>query len=116
MNSAEEARSSQKSVLVHCAAGVNRSPTIVIAYLMFSMRWSLKTGKEFISSHSLIFLAAYRHVLSKKASICPHEKYMEQLSKYEVDFPFFFFFFYLPSLLTKKHKNQKDERIWLFDP
>ncbi len=55
----------EKVVLVHCLAGVSRSPTIVIAYLMKYHKSSLEN--------------AYYFVKSKRRMINPNKGFMEQL-------------------------------------
>ena len=56
-------------VFVHCAAGMSRSPTIVIAYLM----WKKK-----------IFLdQALTLVKNKRPEVSPNYNFMEQLKKFE---------------------------------
>eukprot|EP01017_Pseudomicrothorax_dubius_P008856 TRINITY_DN12937_c0_g1_i2.p1 TRINITY_DN12937_c0_g1~~TRINITY_DN12937_c0_g1_i2.p1 ORF type:complete len:193 (-),score=18.25 TRINITY_DN12937_c0_g1_i2:89-667(-) len=57
------------SVLVHCFAGVSRSPTIVIAYLMSKHRWTYET--------SLLF------VRSKRQKVYPNMGFTEQLRRYD---------------------------------
>lgn len=37
-----------KNVIVHCAAGMSRSPTLVIAYLMIENRWSYEETINFV--------------------------------------------------------------------
>lgn len=37
-------------VLVHCNAGYNRAPTLVIAYLMKSRDWSYEQARDFVSA------------------------------------------------------------------
>lgn len=61
----EEARSCQGRVLVHCRKGINRSPTIVIAWLIVSEKWTLQK--------------AYTFVQECRPMSSPHEKYFEQL-------------------------------------
>lgn len=58
-----------KNVLVHCAAGVSRSASLVIAYMM-----KVK-GMSFTESHN--------YVKSKRGVIQPNEGFIEQLKKYE---------------------------------
>jgi protein-tyrosine phosphatase len=58
-----------KKILVHCTAGVNRSPSVVIAYLM------VKCG--------LTLRESYMHVLECRHQISPHELYFEQLQEWE---------------------------------
>eukprot|EP01111_Echinosteliopsis_oligospora_P009065 TRINITY_DN2589_c0_g1_i1.p1 TRINITY_DN2589_c0_g1~~TRINITY_DN2589_c0_g1_i1.p1 ORF type:complete len:209 (+),score=28.63 TRINITY_DN2589_c0_g1_i1:119-745(+) len=66
----DSARANKRNILIHCSKGVNRSPTLVIAYLMSHMNLSLN--------------AAYELVKSRRSIISPHEKYMEQLAVYEM--------------------------------
>ena len=56
-------------VFVHCFAGVSRSATIVIAYLM----------KE----HGLSFSAAFKFVKNKRCFINPNEGFRRQLVHYQ---------------------------------
>ncbi len=65
----DKAKKEGKQVLVHCAAGVSRSPTLVIAYIMWSQK---KTRKE-----------AYEYVSSKRPIIDPNENFMDQLAMFE---------------------------------
>jgi protein-tyrosine phosphatase len=65
----ESAREQNQSVLVHCAAGANRSATIVIAWLMHSQSMSL--------------LEAWASVKSVKKGVCPMNDNRKQLLAYE---------------------------------
>lgn len=56
-------------VLVHCRAGVSRSATIVIAYVMKKKRWTYKEAYEF--------------VLSKRGIIKPNQGFINQLMAWE---------------------------------
>jgi len=55
----KEAITSGGSVLVHCYAGVSRSATIVIAYLMQEM--------------AMTFNDAFQHVKRQRWFICPND-------------------------------------------
>ncbi|XP_056148054.1 dual specificity protein phosphatase 19-like [Lampris incognitus] len=56
-------------VLVHCNAGVSRSSSIVMGYLM------LRDG--------LSFDDAYRHVKQARPSVCPNPGFYQQLQNYK---------------------------------
>lgn len=66
----ESARKNNENILVHCRGGLNRSPTIVIAYLMVKRKMTLGD--------------AYNLVKSKREKMSPHKKYIEQLKEYEM--------------------------------
>ncbi|KAK3593002.1 hypothetical protein CHS0354_023234 [Potamilus streckersoni] len=55
--------------LVHCNAGVSRSATIVIAYLM--------------QSRGMKYLEAFRYLKEKRPAICPNEGFRTQLQQFE---------------------------------
>ena len=59
-----------KVVFVHCAAGVSRSATIVIAYIMFSKKMS--------------FEEAHNYVKEKRGVIYPNEGFKTQLQAFEI--------------------------------
>ncbi|KAF8568926.1 hypothetical protein P879_03733 [Paragonimus westermani] len=67
----EESRCSGKAVLVHCQAGISRSPALVIAYLMAHSDLSLRE--------------AYRLVKSKRSVISPNFGFLGQLFEFEAD-------------------------------
>lgn len=56
-------------VLVHCMAGISRSSSIVIAYMM--------------KSKGMDFQTAFDHVKSKRSCICPNEGFLSQLKNYQ---------------------------------
>ena len=56
-------------VFVHCAAGMSRSPTIVIAYLMWKRQLLLREAMEFVKS--------------KRPEISPNLNFMNQLKIFE---------------------------------
>jgi len=57
----------QGCVLVHCMAGISRSSTIVIAYLIVRRGWS--------------FEKAYEHVRTARPTIRPNDGFMQQLKE-----------------------------------
>ncbi|XP_044726736.1 dual specificity protein phosphatase Mpk3 isoform X2 [Chrysoperla carnea] len=65
----EEARSHNKGILVHCLAGVSRSVTITVAYLMYKCSLNLND--------------AFNLVRSRKSNIAPNFHFMEQLHNFE---------------------------------
>lgn len=65
----ESARAAHGKVLVHCQKGINRSPTVVIAWLIVREGWTLEK--------------AYLHVRERRTTMSPHEKYFVQLQRLE---------------------------------
>lgn len=64
-----EAVSKNKNVIVHCAAGMSRSPTLVIAYLMIENRWG--------------FEQAYNYVKKQRPLTEPNDGFVKQLKHLE---------------------------------
>ena len=65
----DEAKKAGAGVLVHCQAGISRSPTIAVAYLM---------------KHSPMAMAdAYKFVKTKRSIISPNLNFMGQLWEFE---------------------------------
>ena len=56
------------NVLVHCRAGISRSATLVLAFLMKSRRWRMKRALE--------------HLRACRPIVKPNEGFMEQLKHY----------------------------------
>ena len=56
-------------VFVHCAAGMSRSPTVVIAYLMWKRRLSLNDAINFVKK--------------KRPEISPNLSFMKQLQMFQ---------------------------------
>uniref|UniRef100_A0A0A9YYM7 protein-tyrosine-phosphatase n=1 Tax=Lygus hesperus TaxID=30085 RepID=A0A0A9YYM7_LYGHE len=67
----DEARNQEKGVLVHCVAGVSRSVTITLAYLM--------------ARHCLTMNDAFIWVRNRKPNIAPNFHFMEELARFEQD-------------------------------
>jgi atypical dual specificity phosphatase len=59
----------KKKVLVHCAAGISRSSTLVIAYL--------------INCENMKLFDAFKHVRSKRGVIWPNTGFMKMLIEME---------------------------------
>lgn len=58
-----------KKVLVHCAHGVSRSPTVVAAYLMLENGWTRRQAMEWI--------------IARRPVVSPNDGFMEQLKSLE---------------------------------
>ena len=56
-------------IFVHCAAGMSRSPTIVIAYIMWKNKLSLNKAIKFVKE--------------KRSIISPNDNFMNQLKIFE---------------------------------
>lgn len=65
----DEARENENGVLVHCLAGISRSVTVTVAYLMQKKNISLNQ--------------AYDHVKGCKPNISPNFNFMGQLLDFE---------------------------------
>jgi protein-tyrosine phosphatase len=65
----EESLQARGVVFVHCAAGISRSPAIIIAYLM--------------KKHMCSYWSALEQVIQKRPPICPNLSFKRQLSQYE---------------------------------
>ena len=67
--SSDEAKEADATILVHCQAGVSRSATITIAYIL---------------QHSYMSMTdAYRYVKGKRSIISPNFNFMGQLLEFE---------------------------------
>jgi atypical dual specificity phosphatase len=60
----------QGRVLVHCIAGVSRSVSLIIMYM--------------ISNYKICLLTAYNHIKSLRGFIHPNDGFKAQLAKFEV--------------------------------
>lgn len=65
----DNGRAQKKGVLVHCLAGISRSVTVMLAYLMAHRQLTLNE--------------AYNMVLKRKANIDPNFHFMQQLHSFE---------------------------------
>jgi len=65
----DKGREQKKGVLVHCLAGISRSVTVMLAYLMSHKQLSLNE--------------AYNMVLKRKSNIDPNFHFMQQLHSFE---------------------------------
>jgi dual specificity MAP kinase phosphatase len=65
----DKGRAQKKGVLVHCLAGISRSVTVMLAYLMAHRQLSLNE--------------AYNMILKRKANIDPNFHFMHQLHSFE---------------------------------
>lgn len=65
----DEGRNHNYGVLVHCLAGISRSVTVTVAYLMYSMSLSLDD--------------AYEYVKRRKPNVSPNLTFMGQLLDFE---------------------------------
>jgi len=61
----EESQQKGNKLLIHCKLGQNRSPTLLIAWLMRKKRWP--------------FYRAYKYVKEAREMIKPHQLYLDQL-------------------------------------
>ena len=64
----EEAHASNKKVFIHCAAGVSRSASLAIGYLMKLNKWAAEEALEYVQS--------------KRPCVDPNYSFTWQLSEY----------------------------------
>lgn len=57
------------TVLAHCLLGVNRSPTVCMAYLVRAKGWTLR--------------ASFEHLCRVRVFVAPHSRYVKQLRAIE---------------------------------
>jgi len=65
----EALRDSEGNILIHCAAGVSRSSTVVIAYLMYKHKWTFEYAMD--------------HVKHARPCVFPNEGFRKQLELFE---------------------------------
>lgn len=63
----EKARKEEAAILIHCYAGISRSATIVIAYLV---------------SKGINLEDALKYILRKRKKVCPNRGFFNQLVRY----------------------------------
>lgn len=93
----DEARQKNGKILVHCAMGISRSATIVIAYLMSRYKMSLNS--------------AYNYVKSIRPEINPNRYFMKKLEEYEKELNGN----YIRAQLTNS-QNQRASFTFVFKP
>lgn len=81
-----------QTVLVHCQAGISRSPTIVMAYLMSKMTFGWKEACEFVQERRSIVAPNFSFVgqlfkyETKVKELCRHGKFEKYTDKYKEKF------------------------------
>ncbi|KAI3387190.1 hypothetical protein SNEBB_010854 [Seison nebaliae] len=68
-NFINKALSSNEKILIHCLAGISRSPTIVIAFLMRKFGWTVQE--------------AFHFVKKRRNGVAPNFSFLGQLQEYE---------------------------------
>ena len=59
----------EEKILVHCAAGISRSATIVIAYVMWIKKWTFKEALDYVKK--------------KRPVVFPNDGFKDQLKLFE---------------------------------
>ncbi|KAF2069722.1 hypothetical protein CYY_008963 [Polysphondylium violaceum] len=80
------------NVLVHCFAGISRSATVVVAYIMRKLKISLEDALGLVTDARPI--------------VCPNEGFMKQLQKYEAEI----------KASTIKAKTTSQSKIYYYGP
>ena len=65
----DQARAEKRKVLIHCAAGISRSTTLLLVYLMARLDMSLRD--------------AFLLVKRRRPIVCPNSGFVKQLIHYE---------------------------------
>jgi len=71
IDSVIKSKGGKGSILVHCSAGISRSPTLVVAYLMKARSMSLRS--------------ALKQVLRARPQVSPNPGFLRQLKQLEVE-------------------------------
>lgn len=104
----EGARQDKTAVLVHCEAGISRSATTVIAYL--------------VKYHNMSLLEAFEFTKTRRTSINPNAGFVEQLRRFESSVrsgspsdPFQFVLYWLRNYVHILNSISEDEVRQLWD-
>jgi len=65
----DSVKKAEGRVLVHCAAGVSRSSSAVLAYLMYSLKMTYQQAKDYVTN--------------RRPCICPNDGFEKQLIEFE---------------------------------
>ena len=78
----DAARAVEGRVLVHCSAGMSRSVTLVLAYLMTAPAPDA-AADQLAEGRPKTLIDAFRLVKSKRTVVAPNPSFMQQLCEYE---------------------------------
>ncbi|KAG6910573.1 hypothetical protein DXG01_009524 [Tephrocybe rancida] len=94
IDAALRSNSGNGKILIHCAAGISRSPTILAAYLLKRRGMSLKE--------------ALRHIVQARPQVSPNSGFLQQLKDLEVEL------YGVLSLDVDEFPKQEKARLALF--
>lgn len=103
-----EAISGHKAVLVHCEAGISRSATTVIAYL--------------VKYHEMSLLEAYQHTKERRRIINPNTGFVTQLRRFAISInpekeldavPFVLYWLRSSMGLLREAKEDEVRKAWI---
>ncbi|KAJ9508775.1 hypothetical protein QJQ45_028089 [Haematococcus lacustris] len=79
----EDARNRKQAVLVHCGAGVSRSATLCMMYLMRRNHWNAETAKKYCVQRRQVVEVADRVVSAGRSVVCPNDGFWRTLCALE---------------------------------